>query len=88
MIHRIEIWPREPQSDPHAQSVGAQARELGVAGITAVRSARLFFLTGELDASALARVARELLADPVTERYVLGSSPAGPDSTMRPVCST
>ncbi len=75
MIYRIEIWPREGMGDPHAQSVAAQVKELGVGGVTAVRSARLFFVAGELDEAALNRLAAELLADPVTERFSLGASP-------------
>jgi len=76
MIHRIEIWPRQGHGDPHAAGVLAQAKELGADGITEVRSARLFFCQGELGDTHLARIAGELLADPVTERYVLGSTSA------------
>ena len=77
MIHRIEIQPRDGFGNPHAQGVLAQARELGASGISAVRSARLFFLQGDLSPAQLQRVAGELLADPVTEQFVLGASGPG-----------
>lgn len=77
MIHRIEIRTRQGFGDPHAAGIAAQTRELGVAGVSAVRSARLFFLEGELDEAALGRIGAELLADPVTERFVLGCEGPG-----------
>ena len=67
MIHRVEIRPREGFGDPHAESIFAQIRELGIDEVTAVASARLFFLAGELSADDAVRIARELLADPVIE---------------------
>ena len=82
MIHRIEVRPQEVFGDHHAATAFAQARELGVTGITAVRSARLFFLGGELDAAWLDRLGRELLADPVTEGYLAGTSDAPADAAV------
>ena len=78
MTHRIEIRSRDGVGDPHAEGVHAQIRELGIETVSAVRSARLFFLVGELDAAAAMRVAGELLADPVVEEFFAGSS-AAPD---------
>jgi len=78
MIHRIEIRSREGFGDPHAEGVHAQIKELGIATAESVRSARLFFLVGDLDAAAAQRVATELLADPVIETFTVGSS-AAPD---------
>jgi len=63
MTHRIEIWLRDECGDGRAAGVFAQAKELGASGITAVRSARLFFLRGSLDEAQLNRLADELLAD-------------------------
>ncbi|MCL2700408.1 MAG: phosphoribosylformylglycinamidine synthase subunit PurS [Phycisphaerae bacterium] len=69
MIHRIDVRPRQAFGDPHAAGVFHQVRELGIDAATAVRSGRLFFLYGDLDATAADRVARELLIDPVVEEY-------------------
>jgi len=76
MTHRIEIRSRAGFGDPHAEGVHAQIRELGIETVSAVRSARLFFLVGELDAAAAQRVAGELLADPVVQEFFAGSSAA------------
>jgi len=74
MTHRIEIRAREGFSDPHAAGVARQIAELGIETVQAVRSARLFFLSGRLSEAQAARVAEELLMDPVTEQYAHGSS--------------
>ncbi|HUS90721.1 MAG TPA: phosphoribosylformylglycinamidine synthase subunit PurL [Phycisphaerae bacterium] len=74
MIHRIEIRPRGEFGDPHAEGVFAHVGELGIDAVSAVRSARLFFLAGELSAHDAARIAADLLADPVTEAFHVGSS--------------
>jgi len=74
MIHRIEIWPRQGQGDPHAAGICNQARELGADGISEVQCARLFFVQGQLTEDQLALLAGQLLADPVTERYAPGSA--------------
>ncbi len=74
MIHRIEIRTREAFLDPHSDSIASQIRELGIEGIEEVRTARIFFLDGELDREDAGRAGRELLSDPVTESFLLGSS--------------
>ena len=76
MIYRIEVRPKAGFGDPHAQGVLHQLRELGVDAVTAVRSARLFFLAGELTADDARRVAAELLADPVAEQFALAGDAA------------
>ena len=76
MVHRLEVRVRQQFNDPHAQGVLAQIRELGITSVSAVRSARLFFLTGELTDEQLHRIGAELLADPVTEEFRVGSSDA------------
>ncbi len=74
MVHRIEVRPREQFGDPHAESIRGQIGELGIDTVESVRSARLFFLAGELTDEQAARVADRLLADPVSETRHLGQS--------------
>jgi phosphoribosylformylglycinamidine synthase subunit PurSL len=81
MIHRIEIRSREGLGDPHAAGVLGEIRELGIESITAVRSARLFFLVGELSSDEAERVARELLADPVVEEFRLADGASAASAT-------
>jgi len=81
MVYRVEVRLRDHFNDPHAEGIRAQIRELGIDSVEAVRFARLFFLAGELSGEDVGRVAEQLLADPVTERFTLGGSgsrPAGP----------
>jgi len=77
MVHRVEIRPKDGISDPIAEGIGHQIAELGIDRVTAVRSARLFFLAGELTAEDARRVGRDLLIDPVIEQLQMGTAPAG-----------
>jgi phosphoribosylformylglycinamidine synthase II len=74
MIHRIDIRPRDGFEDPHAASVLHHVRELGFNSVTGVKSARLFFLAGDLNEADARRVAQELLIDPVVEQYELAGA--------------
>ncbi len=78
MIHRVEIRSKDGFGDPHAEGVFAHIKELGIDEVTAVTSARLFFLIGELTADDATRVGEQLLVDPVVEDLVPGSSSDGP----------
>ncbi len=84
MIHRIEIRAAKEfaDSDPHAAGVHQQIRELGIETVAGVRSVKLFFLIGELSADGAARVAEELLIDPVMEEYFIGASEATAGATV------
>ena len=73
MVYRIEIRVKAGLLDPHAAGVSHQIAELGVEAVSAVRSARLFFLYGELSTEQAAQVAQELLIDPVVETYCIGA---------------
>ncbi|MFP3937689.1 MAG: phosphoribosylformylglycinamidine synthase subunit PurL [Phycisphaerae bacterium] len=61
-------------SDPHAEGVAGEIRELGIGGVEHVASAKLFFLYGDLGADDARRAAQELLADAVTQRFELFSA--------------
>ncbi len=76
MIHRIEIRPKQSLGDPHAEGIAHQIAELGIDAVKDVRSARLFFLAGDISDADAQRVARELLADPVIEEFSIGNGSA------------
>ncbi|HBY96178.1 MAG TPA: phosphoribosylformylglycinamidine synthase I [Chloroflexi bacterium] len=71
----------DPVSAPKRRRIGGNttnggdfictARELGIAGLIDCRLARLYFLRGDLTAEAIKALGQHLLADPVTERYVV-----------------
>ncbi len=74
-VFRVEVHPRHGADDPIGQAVLQEITQLGAAGVHAVRVSRVFLLEGPanvLSEAAVHRVARELLTDPVSERYVLG----------------
>jgi phosphoribosylformylglycinamidine (FGAM) synthase-like enzyme/phosphoribosylformylglycinamidine (FGAM) synthase PurS component len=65
----VAVRPKSPEYDVHGRSVLQDVHDYGLAEITSVASARLFFLKGDLDAGAVRRIGAELLADPVTESF-------------------
>ena len=73
-VHRIEVWPAAEQPDPAAASAAASARE--ALGPVEAASAKVYLLEAPLEPASVERIARELLADPVTERAVVGAEPA------------
>jgi phosphoribosylformylglycinamidine synthase len=85
MIHRIDVRPRQAFGDSHAAGVLHHVRELAIDTVSAVRSGRLFFLYGDLDAQAAGRIARELLIDPVVEEFALETvESSAPDDSRMP----
>lgn len=67
-VHRVEVRPRPGLRDPRGERV---QREMAGAGPGAaprrVDHASVYLLRGQLTADQVQRIARELLADPVTE---------------------
>ena len=66
-------------ADVHGSSILESIREVGITGIEAVQSARVFLIEADFDTEFANRVAREILTDPVCEQYYIGRSkaPAG-----------
>ncbi|MBL7141436.1 MAG: phosphoribosylformylglycinamidine synthase subunit PurS, partial [Planctomycetes bacterium] len=79
MEWEIEVRFRPGAYDAHGHGVLAEVRDLGIAGVEAVESSRLFYLDTDAPAEAVERVAAELLTDPVVEQYALA------DGAPRPV---
>ncbi len=67
-VYRIEVLPRAGRSTELAGAGLVDLfREAGLDAVERVCAARLFFLEGDLSRDQAEHVARELLADPVTE---------------------
>lgn len=74
-VHRIEIRPTAAAGDPRGEAVlRAARRDLGISPAK-VSTARVYLIAGSLDAEQLTRIASELLANPVLERWMLGAAP-------------
>ncbi|MHB1157875.1 MAG: phosphoribosylformylglycinamidine synthase subunit PurL [Phycisphaerales bacterium] len=87
-VHRIEVHPRNPADDPVGRSVLHEAREMNLAeGLRDVRSARVYLIEAALDDAALHRIAGELLADPINQRYIVGASKPGQSESSIPGAS-
>ncbi len=75
-VWRIEIHPANSADDPTGASVLHDIREAGLAPeISAVHSARVYLIQAAFDQDTVERIATELLADPVNQRYRLGATP-------------
>jgi len=71
LTYEIEVFPRPPLVDAAGRAATAQAADLGLKGIDDVASSRVYFLktAGDAGAEQADRIARALLADPVSELH-------------------
>jgi phosphoribosylformylglycinamidine synthase len=70
-LWQIRITPRRPELDARGGALLRDVHELGLTGIQRVCTSQIFLLEGPLAESDVERAARELLTDPVTERYTI-----------------
>ncbi len=72
-VARIEVWPASGEPDLRSKAVIDEARAVfGFA--VGVACAKVYLIESTLDEQELRRVAGELLADPVSERFHLGAA--------------
>lgn len=71
-LWQIDVHPAPGQIDRDSQRVSEEIRELGLAEGLDVRFARSFLVEGAFDLDAATQLGNSLLADPVTERAVVG----------------
>ncbi len=77
MHYRIEVALQSHLPDPVGREVVGDIEDLGITGVEEVRFVRVYVLVADFASTDLARVAKELLADPVTEEVRLeGRDPA------------
>jgi phosphoribosylformylglycinamidine synthase II len=76
---RFEVFNKPAFVDVHGAGVLENIREVGITGVEAVQSARVFLIEADFDADFADRVAKEILTDPVCEQFYVGRSkaPAG-----------
>lgn len=75
MLWEVDIYPAAGQPDLDALRVATDAAELGLSPQLKVAAARGYLVQGRFDRRQIERLARELLADEVVERFVV--APAG-----------
>jgi phosphoribosylformylglycinamidine synthase len=78
--HRIEVRSRPGVPDARGEAVRRESATVDACCVPArIEHAAVYFLDGELTPAACARLAEELLADPVTQSATIGSrEPSGP----------
>ncbi len=69
----LEVALRPGVTDPVAEQIERAAQVLGLSGVTRAATGQRYVLSGALAADDLHTLARRLLANPVIQRYVLGT---------------
>lgn len=72
--YRVEVAARESGFDADGREALQHLHNCGLTAITAVRSARVYELTGAFSKEEARHLAEELLSDPVVEDYCLNGS--------------
>lgn len=80
-VVRIEVRPRPGEIDPHAAGVLAEAAAT-LSGVAAVESARIYLIEAALNDDDAARIAHELLADPVNQAATIGAAESPDGSAL------
>lgn len=74
----VEVGVKPGNPDPAALALLAQLSSVGVAGVHEVRVLTLYELRGRMTAAQATQIARDLLADPVTQDFRLDRQAAAP----------
>ena len=72
MTTRFEVYIREDLVDAAGEGLLKDIEDLGIGGAKDARFIRVTELEGRLSRPVARRVASELLADPVSQKYVIG----------------
>ena len=70
MRWKIEVSYKSETPDVIGQGILEDIADLGVVGVTSVRTAQIYWIEGKIDSHTVERICSVLLADPVTQRYV------------------
>jgi len=79
-LSRVEVSVKPNLPDPRGEALKADIHDLGISTVQQVRTSNVYLLEGDLSRKELETVCRELLADPVVERYSIGEPPPSPDA--------
>lgn len=71
MKNTIEVWLKDCFADAEGDSTARELRAAGLKELKAARVGKVYELDGDLTPEQLQRVARELLADSVTEIFYI-----------------
>ena len=74
MLWEVDIYPAEGRTDLTAEQIRHDARDLGIGGSWRLAASRGYLIQGDFTADQIERLAVELLADPVVERFTAARS--------------
>ena len=86
MRWQIQVTPLDPSADSLGHIIGNRLRAFGIE-VGQVRTARLFYLEGELDRDGAERLARELFVDPVVDTAVVDTGGPAADTAAAPIAA-
>jgi len=67
--YKIEVWMRDDMPDARGDSIKTEIEELGVSGVSRVRTADVYLIAGELTPHDAKKICEELLVDTVVQQY-------------------
>lgn len=73
MITKIEIGLKSGFYDAFSESLLNDIHDLGLADVSRVVANHVYYLAGDLSASEISRVSEKLLADPITQNFVVNA---------------
>ena len=71
---KVEVSYKPEVPDTVGQGILEDIADLGIGGITSVRTATIYWIEGSLDAQSIDQIGSELLADPITQIYTFATS--------------
>jgi len=74
---KIEIRNRKGVFDPLGSGIKKDIKDLGIVAVKKVATAQVFIICGDVSRRDAHRIAQELLTDPITQEYSLGTSDKG-----------
>ncbi|HOJ38905.1 MAG TPA: phosphoribosylformylglycinamidine synthase subunit PurS [bacterium] len=72
LIWLVEVFYRPEVTDGAAEAIRKAVEELGISVVEKVWTSSLYRLEGMLERTSIVRIARELLTDPISQKYRLG----------------
>lgn len=69
LIWKIEVTYKSETPDVVGQGILEDVVDLGIVGVTSVRTAQIHWIVGNVNSHAVERICTGLLADPITQRY-------------------
>ncbi len=66
---KIEVYYKPEVPDTVGDGILEDIADLGISGVTSVRTATVYWIEGALNTQTVDRIGSELLADPITQTY-------------------